>query len=79
MINLESFGSIKHYRPLITRVKDNKHLWKKVAHILNKLRRDLRPWQVVHRETQLKEGEKYVIQALRDTRLPRDVKIYMIM
>jgi hypothetical protein len=77
MKNLESFGSIRHYRYLINRVKDDKHLWQKVAHILNKLRRDLRPWQVVHRETQLKEGEKYFIQALKDSRLPKDVKFYL--
>jgi hypothetical protein len=79
MNNLESFGSIRHYRYLILRVKDNPYLWRKVAHILNKLRRDLHPWQVVDRVTQLREGEKYFNQALRDTKLPRDVKIFMIM
>jgi len=79
MNNLESFGSIRHYRYLILRVKDNPYLWRKVAHILNKLRRDLHPWQVVDRATQLREGEKYATQALRDSKLPREVKIFMIM
>jgi hypothetical protein len=78
MTNLESFGSIRHYKLLILRVKDDKILWRKVSNILNNLRRDLRPWQVVDRTNQLREGEKYAIQALRDTKLPRDVKIYMI-
>ena len=79
MNNLESFGSSRHYQYLILRVKDNPYLWHKVARILNKLRRDLHPWQVVDRATQLREGEKYATQALKDSRLPRDVKIYMIM
>lgn len=79
MNNLESFGSIKHYRSLILAVKDNPYLWHKVARILCKLRRDLHPWQVVDRETQLREGEKYATQALKDIKLPRDVKIFMIL
>jgi len=79
MTNLESFGSVRHYKRLIDRVKDNPYLWRKVANLLTNLRRDLHPWQVVDRATQLREGEKYAIQALRDTRLPREVKIYLIM
>jgi len=79
MNNLESFGSIRHYRYLILRVKDNKYLWHKVARIINKLRRDLHPWQVVDRTNQLREGEKYATQAMKDSKLPRDVKIFMIM
>ena len=79
MNNLESFGAIRHYRNLILTVKDNPYLWHKVAHILNKLRRDLRPWPMVDRENQLREGEKYVTQALKDSKLPRDVKIFMIL
>jgi hypothetical protein len=78
MTNLESFGSIKHYRSLILAVKDNKELWRKVANILNNLRRDTRPWPMVHRPTQLKVAEEYVVKALKDTRLPRDIKIYLI-
>ena len=79
MNHLESFGSIRHYRNLILSVKDNPYLWRKVARILNKLRRDLHPWQVVDRETQLREGEKYATQALKDSKLPRDVKIFLIL
>lgn len=79
MNHLESFGSIRHYRNLILTVKDNPYLWHKVARILNKLRRDLHPWQVVDRATQLHEGEKYAKQALKDTKLPRDVKIFLML
>ena len=77
MNNIESFGSINHYRELILRIKDNKFLWRKVARILNKLRLDLRPWVVVDRATQLEVAKKYVIQALNDSVLPEDVKIFM--
>ena len=77
--NLESFGSIKHYRALILAVKDNPYLWHKVARIINKLRRDLHPWQVVDRTNQLREGEKYATQAMKDSKLPSEVKIFMIM
>jgi hypothetical protein len=78
MNNLESFGSIKHYKYLINRVKDNPYLWHKVARILNKLRRDLHPWNFVDRENQLREGKKYFTQSLKDSKLPRDVKIFLI-
>jgi hypothetical protein len=79
MNHLESFGSIRHYRNLILTVKDNPYLWHKVARILNKLRRDLHPWNFVDRENQLREGEKYAKQALKDTKLPRDVKIFLML
>jgi hypothetical protein len=77
--NLESFGSMKHYRALILSVKDNSYLWHKVARILCKLRRDLHPWTFVDRETQLREGQKYFTQALKDSKLPRDVKIFLML
>ena len=78
MTHLESFGAIKHYRELILRVENDKYLWHKVAHILNKLRRDLHPWQVVDRDNQRREAEKYAKQALKDTVIPSDVRDLML-
>ena len=77
-LNLSSFGNPKYYHNLIFLVKDNPYLWHKVAHILCKLRSDLRPWIFVDRENQLREGKKYFLQSLKDSKLPRNVKIFLI-
>lgn len=74
MKHLESFGSVTYYRKLIILTNRNDEFWRKVAHILNKTRRDLRSWDVVDKETQKKEAEKYVQQAIRDTKLPDQIK-----
>ena len=93
MKNLESFGSIRHYKRLIDRVKDDRILWRKVANILNNVRYLLHisidnesqfrsgigDVAINYQEIRLRNGEEYAIQALRDTKLPREVKIYMIM
>ena len=77
MKNIQSFGSIKHYRDLIILVEHNKYLWRKISNILNNTRRDLRPWAVVHRPTQVAEANKYAVQALKDTRMLDEAKILL--
>lgn len=73
MKNLESFGSLDHYKEVITLVKDNKWQWRKVANLLNNIRRDLRPWDVVDRDTQKESVRQYIRKALKDTKLPAGV------
>jgi len=77
MKNLQSFGSMKHYRDLIILIEHNKYLWRKISNILNNTRRDLHPWPVVHRATQVAEANKYAVQALKDTKLPEEAKILL--
>ncbi len=72
--NLTSFGSLLIYYNLITMVSNNKYLWRKVANLLNNLRRDLRYWDFVDRDIQKKEAFKYIIKALKDTIMPNEVK-----
>ena len=71
---LQSFGSNKHYGDLIRLIQHDKVLWKKVANLLNNIRRDLRPWAFVDRTNQIREARKYILRALKDTKLPDEVK-----
>jgi hypothetical protein len=69
-IHIESFGPTKFYGRVVPFVINNRKLWRKVARLVSKLRRDTRVWPTVDRQNQLKEAELYVNQALKDTKLP---------
>jgi len=69
----ESFGSDKYYHNVIVLVTSSNNLWRKVANLLSNLRRDMREWPHIDRENQAKEAKKYVVKALKDTKLPSEV------
>jgi hypothetical protein len=69
-----SFGSIEHYIKVIPLVQYDKHLWRKVANIVNNVRRQMHPWPFVDKSLQFKEAKKYVEMALNDTKLPDNIK-----
>jgi hypothetical protein len=73
MKNLQSFGPYKHYQLVINNVSTNKWYWKKVANLINTIRQNLRPWEFVDRENQRKATYEYIVNALRDTKLPPHV------
>jgi hypothetical protein len=72
--HLESFGTMAFYGQLINIVRHNKEWWRKVSRFLNKYRRQMHPWEHIDRNTQREQAYKDIIQSLRDTRLPDDVK-----
>ena len=72
--HLESFGTMAFYGQLINLVRLNKYQWRKVSRFLNKIRRQLHPWPHVDRETQRQVAYQSVLQSLKDTRLPEEVK-----
>ena len=74
MTNLASFGPIELYRSLIMLVNRNNDHWRKVPSLINQVRRQMHPWQHIDKEGQFASAREYVIQALKDTKLPDNVK-----
>lgn len=74
MKHLESFGSKKHYAELIPLVENNKYLWRKVARILSKLRRQYLTYcHPLIREQQMERALVYVNQSILDTVMSAEV------
>jgi len=73
MKNLSSFGSLDNYNEVISLVKDDSVLWRKVANLLNNTRRDLRDWPMVDKTNQRESVKKYIRKAFTDTKLPAGV------
>lgn len=72
--HLESFGPARRYQEVILLVEDDRHSWRKIARLLNRTRRQLRPWSFVCRQNQFEQARNDVLQSLRDTRLTNQVK-----
>lgn len=81
MKHLESFGSVNHYSKLIRLVENwngRPNVWRKVANMLNTIRRDLREWPHVDKSNQRREVISYINKALIDTKFPDAVKIALV-
>jgi len=74
MRHLESFGKLDLYLETISLVKYNRHLWRKVANILNNLRHDLRVLEWTPKENQVKCAKEYLSKSLVDTKMPDEVR-----
>lgn len=75
MIHLQSFGAAKYYGEAINIAHQNKHWWRKVANLLNAVRRHLHMRGVgVTEELQMRAAEDYIFQAFRDTKIPDNLK-----
>jgi hypothetical protein len=71
---LESFGTMTFYGQLINIVRHNKHHWRKVARFLQKIRRQLKPWPMVDPVAQHECAHDIIVQSLKDTKLPDEIK-----
>jgi hypothetical protein len=75
MTNPNSLGAEERYKLVLTLINNSKANYRKVARLLNRLRRQLRPYRHICRETQLAQAELDAKQALKDTRLPDELKV----
>jgi hypothetical protein len=70
----ECFGVLAFYRDLIYLVNKDKHSHRKVARLLNRIRRQMKPYGHIARQTQFETAQNDTRQALKDTRLTNQVK-----
>jgi len=70
----ESLGTLDKYQALVFLIEKNKEQWRKCARTLNKLRRDMHPWDFVDKELQRKSAYEYITQSLQDMKLSEEIK-----
>lgn len=74
MKHIESFGPIKYYGNLIPLVLNDKNSWRKISNILSTVRRIMTRRLVVDPAAQRVSAFNYVNQALKDCKMPDNVK-----
>ena len=74
MKHIESFGPLKYYGRLIPLVLNDKNSWRKISNILSTVRRIMVRRLVVDPTAQRVSAFNYVSQAIKDCKMPDNVK-----
>ena len=74
MKHIESFGPIKFYGNLIALTLSDKNSWRKVSNILNYTRVIMTPRLTVDPTAQRVSAYEYTSQAIKDCKMPENVK-----
>lgn len=74
IVNISSIGPIEIYKEVIFRIIRNKNHWRKVANMMNQIHRQMKPWPHIDRDGQHASAQQTLIQSLKDTKLPLEIK-----